>query len=93
MTITRLFESMAPLFQTKPELLDNMNTDETFRFFHHLLDAPAKILNTEEEVEQTRQERQEQMQAMQEAEEAKMQSEANKNVADANKANREGQIA
>ncbi|HCT54852.1 MAG TPA: phage tail protein, partial [Balneola sp.] len=29
MTITRLFESMAPLFQTKPELLDNMNTDET----------------------------------------------------------------
>ena len=93
MTITRLFESMAPLFQTKPELLDNMNTDETFRFFHHLLDAPAKILNTEEEVEQTRQERQEQMQAMQEAEEAKMQSEANKNVADANKANREGQVA
>ena len=93
MTITRLFESMAPLFQTKPELLDNMNTDETFRFFHHLLDAPAKILNTEEEVEQTRQERQEQMQAMQEAEEAKVQSEANKNVADANKANREGQVA
>ena len=93
MTITRLFESMAPLFQSKPELLDNMNTDETFRFFHHLLDAPAKILNTEEEVEQTRQERQEQMQAMQEAEEAKMQSEANKNVADANKANREGQVA
>ena len=92
MTITRLFESMAPLFQSKPELLDNMNTDETFRFFHHLLDAPAKILNTEEQVEQTRQERQEQMQAMQEAEEAKMQSEANKNVADANKSNREGQI-
>ena len=45
MTITRLFESMVPLFQAKPDLLDNMNTDETFRYFHHLLDAPAKILN------------------------------------------------
>ena len=92
MTITRLFESMAPLYQAKPELLDNMNTDETFRFFHHLLDAPAKILNTEEEVEQTRQERQEQQEAMMQAEQAKMESEAGKNVADANKANREGQV-
>ena len=89
MTITRLFESMAPLYQAKPELLDNMNTDETFRFFHHLLDAPAKILNTEEEVEQKRQEQQE---AMMQAEQAKMESEAGKNVADANKANREGQV-
>ena len=88
-TITRLFESMAPLLQVKPELLDNMNVDETFRFFHHLLDAPPQILNEKEEVEQVRQERQEQQQAMMEAEQAKMESEAGKNVADAQKSQKE----
>ena len=92
MTITRLFESMAPLYQAKPELLDNMNTDETFRFFHHLLDAPAKILNPEEKVEEERQARAEQQQQMMEAEQAKVQSEAGKNIAEANRANREGQV-
>ena len=92
MTITRLFESMAPLYQAKPELLDNMNTDETFRFFHHLLDAPAKILNPEEKVEEERQARAEEQKAMMEAEQAKVQSEAGKNIAEANRANREGQF-
>lgn len=90
MAINRLFESMVPLFQAKPELLDNMQTDETFRYFHHLLDAPAAILAPMEEVEQVRQERQEQQQAMMEAEQAQTQSNAMKNVADAQKSNREG---
>ena len=88
-TITRLFESMAPLLQVKPELLDNMNVDETFRYFHHLLDAPPQILNEKEQVEQERQARQEAQQQMMEAEQAKMESEAGKNVADANLAQRE----
>ena len=88
-TITRLFESMAPLLQVKPELLDNMNVDETFRYFHHLLDAPPQILNEQEQVDQERQARQEAQQQMMEAEQAKMESEAGKNVADANLAQRE----
>ena len=92
-TITRLFESISPLLQIKPELLDNMNVDETFRYFHHLLDAPPQILNEKEEVEQVRQERQEQQQAMAEAEQAQQESQAAKNVAEAGKANSEaGQI-
>ena len=92
-TITRLFESMSPLLQIKPELLDNMNVDETFRYFHHLLDAPPQILNEKEEVEQVRQERQQQQQAMAEAEQAQQESQAAKNVAEAGKANSEaGQI-
>ena len=90
-TVSRLFESLAPLFQVKPELLDNMNTDETFRYFHHLLDAPPQIMNEKEEVAQVRQERQEQQQAQMEAEQAKQESEAARNVAEAGKANREGQ--
>ena len=92
MTITRLFESMAPLFQTKPELLDNMNTDETFRYFHHLLDAPAKILNPEEKVQEERQARAEQQQQMMEAEQAKMESESAKNISEAQAKKREGVI-
>ena len=92
MTITRLFESMVPLFQAKPDLLDNMNTDETFRYFHHLLDAPAKILNTKEKVEEERQERQEQQEQMMQAEQAKMESESAKNISEAQAKKREGVI-
>jgi len=88
-TITRLFEGMAPLMQLKPELLDNMNVDETFRYFHHLLDAPPQILNEQQQVDEERQARQEQQQQMMEAEQAKVQSEAGKNVADANLMQRE----
>ena len=92
MTITRLFESMVPLFQAKPDLLDNMNTDETFRYFHHLLDAPAKILNTKEKVEEERQQRQEQQEQMMQAEQAKMESESAKNISEAQAKKREGVI-
>ena len=92
MTITRLFESMVPLFQAKPDLLDNMNTDETFRYFHHLLDAPAKILNTKEKVEEERQQRQQQQEEMMQAEQAKMESESAKNISEAQAKKREGVI-
>jgi len=89
LSINRLFESMVPLFQAKPDLLDNMDADETFRYFHHLLDAPAAILASKEKVEEVRQARQEQQQAMMEAEQAQKESTAVKNVADAQKSNRE----
>ena len=89
MSVSRLFESMVPLFQAKPELLDNMNTDETFRYFHHLLDAPPQILNTEEDVSEVRQERQEQQQAMMEAEQLQSQSQSAKSMAEAQKLNKE----
>jgi len=92
MTITRLFESMVPLFQAKPDLLDNMNTDETFRYFHHLLDAPAKILNPKEKVEEERQQRQQQQEEMMQAEQAKMESESAKNISEAQAKKREGVI-
>ena len=92
MTITRLFESMVPLFQAKPDLLDNMNTDETFRYFHHLLDAPAKILNPEEKVQEERQQRQEQQEQMMQAEQAKMESESAKNISEAQAKKREGVV-
>lgn len=90
MTVTRLFESMVPLFQAKPDLLDNMNTDETFRYFHHLLDAPPQILNDKDSVEQQRQQRAEQQQAMMEAEQAQQESQSMKNVAEAQRAKQQG---
>lgn len=90
MTVTRLFESMVPLFNVKPDLLDNMNTDETFRYFHHLLDAPPQILNDKESVDQERQQRAEQQQAMMEAEQAQQESQSMKNVAEAQRAKQQG---
>ncbi|MEK9895880.1 MAG: portal protein [Burkholderiaceae bacterium] len=90
MTVTRLFESMVPLFNVKPDLLDNMNTDETFRYFHHLLDAPPQILNDQEKVEEERQQRAEQQQAMMDAERAQQESQSMKNVAEAQRAKQQG---
>jgi len=86
-TVTRLFETMAPLMQVKPELIDNLNADETFRYLHHLLDAPPQILNPPEEVQAVRQQRQEQQEQMQQAEAAQQGSQAVKNLAEAGAAN------
>lgn len=84
-TVTRLIESMAPLLQMKPELLDNLNADETFRYFHHLLDAPPAILHDEGAVEQQREERAKQMQAMEQTQQAQGSAVAAKDMAQAQK--------
>ena len=88
-TVTRLFESLGPLMQVKPELIDNLNADETFRYFHHLLDAPPQILNEEEEVQAVREQRMQQQQAMLESQQAQQDTQSLKNVAEANKVNTE----
>lgn len=67
-TLTRLFESIAPLAQVKPEILDNMDGDGVFKWMHHLLDAPMEALMRPEQVRQIRADRAQQQATMAEAE-------------------------
>jgi hypothetical protein len=67
-TVSRLFESMAPMASIKPEIFDNLDADGAFRWVHSLLDAPVQLLLPPEVVAQLRQERDEQARAAQEAE-------------------------
>jgi len=61
----RFLEQMMPLANIKPEILDNINGDETFRWAHATLDAPTQTLVDKETMEQTRQQRAQQQEAMQ----------------------------
>ena len=84
-TFTRLMETICPLVQVKPEILDNLDSDETFRYLHQLLDAPIDILNNEEDVAQVREQRQEQQKRMEESAEAGEAATAAKDMAQAQK--------
>lgn len=63
----RFLEQMMPLANIKPEILDNLAGDETFRWAHATLDAPTQTLVAKEQMEQTRQQRAQEMQAQQQA--------------------------
>jgi len=84
-TFTRLMETIGPLAQVKPEILDNLNSDETFRYLHQLLDAPVAMLNNEEDVAQIRTQRQEQQKRTEDSAEAGETASAAKDLAQAQK--------
>lgn len=67
-SLVRLFESISPLAQVKPEILDNLDADGTFRWMHHLLDAPMEALLRPEQVKQLRDQRNQAQTTMMEAE-------------------------
>jgi hypothetical protein len=63
----RFLEQMMPLANIKPEILDNINGDETFRWAHATLDAPTQTLVDKKEMEASRQQRAQQMQQQEQA--------------------------
>ncbi len=54
---TRFLEQMVPLANVKPELFDNIDADQTFRWAHATLDAPMETLVDPETVAKQREER------------------------------------
>ena len=50
-SVTRLFETIVPLAQVKPEILDNMDVDGTYKWIHELLDAPVDTILPKEVVD------------------------------------------
>lgn len=63
LTMIRTLESMGPLIQFKPDLLDNIETDGLFRHNATLLGVPIEGLRSQEEVDAIRQNRAQQEQA------------------------------
>lgn len=64
----RLMQSYLPLIQAKPELLDIVNAERSFRGDAEILGVPLYKLNSTEEVQAIQQQRAQQQQAMQMAE-------------------------
>ena len=56
-----------PMSELNPEVLDNIDFDETVRAIHDSLQVPAEIINSRGDVESARTERAEMQQAMQQA--------------------------
>lgn len=69
-TLTRVIQSIAPVFQGAPQMMDNLNADNVFRYHAQIFGLPEDMLNAPEEVKQVREARakaeQEAMQAQQE---------------------------
>ena len=82
--LSRFLEQMVPLANLKPEMLDNLDFDATFRWAHSTLDAPVMTLANQEKMQQERQVRQQQQQAMMEQEQANAQAAQIKDLGAAN---------
>lgn len=82
--LSRFLEQMAPLANLKPEMLDNLDFDATFRWAHSTLDAPMMTLTNMESMAQQRQQRAQQEQAMMEQEQASAQAAQIKDLGAAN---------
>jgi len=65
-SIMAWINSTVPLFETFPDILDNINSDELVRVLHDIQSVPAVLLNDRESVEQARAIRAEQQQQQQE---------------------------
>ena len=70
------FELWMPISQAKPEVLDNMTWDETFRDSVRNAGLPARWLVEMDQVQKIRQARQEQMERMQKQAEMAAQADA-----------------
>ena len=67
----RVFESMMPIAQVKPEVIDNLNLDEMVREIAAVM-GPYRFLNSPEEVQAIREQRAEAQAAQAQAERANM---------------------
>lgn len=82
-TIMTAWQGLSQIAAVKPEVLDNVNTDEMSRDFLDASGFPAKLLNKPEAITELRAQRQQQMEAAQIAQAAPGVSVAAKNLADA----------
>ena len=64
----RMMDSITPVLELKPEIMDNFNADEFFHFVHGLLDLPPQTANEPDDVAAIREERASQERAAEQAE-------------------------
>jgi hypothetical protein len=85
-TLTRVIQSIAPVFQTSPQMMDNLNADAVFRYHAHIFGLPEDMMNEPEEVKKARQARAEQEQAMMQAQQENVQADTEQKLAGAQRA-------
>jgi hypothetical protein len=64
--INRVMQLVGPFFQINPDMADNIDFDEMFRYAANLYNLPQDIMVEQEELEEARQAKLEAMQAQQE---------------------------
>lgn len=97
LSFMRFMEALVQISSVKPDILDTLNSDKIVRWMAEESDVPLSLLMEEGEVNQMRQQRQQQQQQQQQADVSKVESESNKNMAEADKideeaVNQNGQI-
>lgn len=88
--IERTIGFVGTLAEIRPDVLDNLNPDETVREFVGQVGPPPNMMNSPEVVEQIRQQRAEQEQAQQAVESAQPLANAAKLISEANERGQEG---
>lgn len=63
-TFTRVIQSIAPILEMQPQMLENINGDEVLRYHAEVFGLPEEMLRGREEVEQSRQQAAQQQAAM-----------------------------
>jgi len=66
-SFSRMIDSVGPLMEMKPAIMDNFNEDGFFRFVHNLLDLPPETMNDGQTVGAIREDREEQERAAEQA--------------------------
>lgn len=80
-TLMRVMQSVAPVAQTAPQLMDNLNTDKVFRYHSLIFGLAEDMMNSPDEVAKVRQARAEQQQAMLQAQQENVQADTQQKMA------------
>jgi hypothetical protein len=84
-TLTRVIQSIAPMIEMNPQMMDNINADSVLRYHAHIFGLAEEMLNDPEEVSKVRQARAEQQQAAIQAEQENINADTQQKMAVATK--------
>lgn len=80
-TLTRVIQSVAPVLQSAPQMLDNLNPDNILRHHAHIFGLEEDLLNDPKEVEKVRELRAKQQQEMMQAQQDNMNADTQQKMA------------
>lgn len=80
-TLMRVIQSVAPVMQAAPQMLDNLNGDMILRYHAHIFGLAEEMLNDPEEVSKVREARAQQEQAALQAQQENVQADTEQKLA------------
>jgi hypothetical protein len=79
-SFSRVLSIIGPLFQMQPDMIDNINTDQLFRYVSRAYGLPEEVINPIDQVVEKRQARQEQAAMAQQMEQEKHETDVVKKI-------------